>query len=79
MQLEGKRAIVTGAADGIGAAITESFVERGAKVLAVDLTGTALEDRHAKREGVSCLYQDVTEDNAPANILNKARLNLPHL
>lgn len=43
--LEGKVAIVTGGASGIGGAVTREFVKRGAKVVAVDLNeeaGTAL-------------------------------------
>ena len=39
--LEGKVAIVTGGASGIGAALTRSFVKRGAKVVAVDINEQA--------------------------------------
>jgi 3-oxoacyl-[acyl-carrier protein] reductase len=38
MRLEGKVALVTGAAKGLGEAITRKFVEQGAKVIAVDMT-----------------------------------------
>ena len=37
MRLEGKRAIVTGAASGFGAAIAERYAEEGAKVALVDI------------------------------------------
>lgn len=38
LDLEGKLAVVTGAARGIGAAIARGFVDEGARVLLVDLT-----------------------------------------
>ncbi|WP_200174855.1 SDR family NAD(P)-dependent oxidoreductase [Tomitella cavernea] len=40
--LEGKTALITGAAKGIGAAVTRLFVEHGAQVIAVDIDGAAL-------------------------------------
>jgi NAD(P)-dependent dehydrogenase (short-subunit alcohol dehydrogenase family) len=43
MRLEGKVAIVTGAAKGIGAAIVEGCAREGARIVAVDLDGTAVE------------------------------------
>ena len=42
-KLEGKFAIVTGAASGIGKATTKRFVDEGAKVCMVDLKKEALE------------------------------------
>lgn len=41
MQLQNKTVIVTGGASGIGGAITRTFVERGARVVAVDLNQDA--------------------------------------
>ncbi|MBN2541673.1 3-oxoacyl-[acyl-carrier-protein] reductase [bacterium] len=45
MELSGKVAIVTGAARGIGAAITNSLCENGAMVVMVDVDKEALEQR----------------------------------
>jgi NAD(P)-dependent dehydrogenase (short-subunit alcohol dehydrogenase family) len=43
-RLSGKRAIVTGAASGIGRATVILFAREGARVLAVDRAGTSLDD-----------------------------------
>jgi NAD(P)-dependent dehydrogenase (short-subunit alcohol dehydrogenase family) len=42
-RLSGKVALVTGAGGGIGSAICKRFVQEGAKVLAVDISGAGLE------------------------------------
>lgn len=42
MELNGKLALVTGAASGIGAAVTQLFVARGARVFAADLNADKL-------------------------------------
>ena len=44
MRLEGKRAVVTGAAMGIGRAIALAFAAEGARVAAVDLDVAAAEE-----------------------------------
>lgn len=41
MQLQNKSVIVTGGASGIGGAVTRTFVERGARVVAVDINEAA--------------------------------------
>ena len=41
MRIEGKVAIVTGAASGIGAACAETLARAGAKVIATDVDGPA--------------------------------------
>ncbi|NED70652.1 SDR family NAD(P)-dependent oxidoreductase, partial [Streptomyces sp. SID10244] len=43
MQLDGKVAIVTGGAGGIGAAIAQALVTQGARVVVTDLNQTSLE------------------------------------
>lgn len=61
----GSRVLVTGAASGLGAALTAALRARGARVLATDRDGTAL-DRHepdhgSERDGVARL--DITSDD----------------
>src|SRR5688572_22923162 len=50
--LKGRRALVTGAASGIGLAVAEELIARGAEVILSDVEGTALrsaQDRLASR------------------------------
>jgi 3-oxoacyl-[acyl-carrier protein] reductase len=60
-RLEGRTALVTGAARGIGLAITERLVADGARVLIVDLDSAAAKDAAARfGDGVAALVADVT-------------------
>lgn len=43
MQLDGRVAVITGAASGIGLAMVATFIEAGADVVAVDISAAALE------------------------------------
>ena len=68
MLLEGKKALVTGAAQGIGRAIAEVLAEAGADVVVVDLDAGRCEDtlqaiRGYGREGLA-LSMNVSEWNA---------------
>jgi NAD(P)-dependent dehydrogenase (short-subunit alcohol dehydrogenase family) len=69
MELNGKVAIVTGAASGIGAASATLFTNRGAKVVAVDRPGVGLGEQHHNNADISVLEQDITDDAAPDKIL----------
>ena len=71
-KLEGKRAIVTGAGNGIGLAISRAFAEQGAVVLAVDQDANDLQAAFGAQDSVSTLVADVSADEAPASIVDAA-------
>jgi len=48
MEFEGKLVLVTGAASGIGAAVTRLFVQRGARVVAADMNNEKLKELAAE-------------------------------
>jgi 3-oxoacyl-[acyl-carrier protein] reductase len=74
-RLQGRRAIVTGAASGIGWATAMLFLSEGASVLGVDLPGdrlgAALDGTGVQKLGVS-----VTDDDAPQKIVEAANQHL---
>jgi 3-oxoacyl-[acyl-carrier protein] reductase len=59
--LEGKRALITGAARGIGRAIAVELKGAGAEVLCCDLPGTSENEEVAREVGGQALYADVTK------------------
>src|SRR5919199_6594870 len=61
IDLSGRTALVTGAASGIGAACTAALVEAGARVIAVDLAGEAL-DKQAAELGSEPVVADLLDD-----------------
>ncbi len=76
MKLQGKTAIITGAAAGIGAASAELFAREGAKVVAVDLDRKLLDQlsEQIERAGGNCLAvtADVSQRDDVQNVLGSA-------
>jgi 2-keto-3-deoxy-L-fuconate dehydrogenase len=66
-RLSGKVCLVTGAAQGIGNAITEAFLAEGATVVATDLRQDLLESAYAGRD-VRLAQMDVTDAAAVAAV-----------
>ena len=73
MRLQGRTAVVTGAARGIGLAVTERFVAEGARVALVDRDGQAVETA-AKRLGAAALalVADVTRTDDVERVIAAA-------
>lgn len=72
-RLHGKIALVTGAASGIGQAITDRFVAEGADVLAGDIDSAGLENLKSRHEGSVRTYScDVTDENSMASFVANA-------
>lgn len=67
MRLQGKVAVVTGGAQGIGRAISETFEREGAKVIAVDMQEAAFESENIKGYALN-----VTDRNAITQFFNWA-------
>lgn len=70
LSLEGRRAIVTGAAQGIGAAICRTLRNAGATVHAVDIDGQAL--AQLASDGIAVETLDVTDAAAVATAVERA-------
>ncbi|HYM01856.1 MAG TPA: SDR family NAD(P)-dependent oxidoreductase, partial [Stellaceae bacterium] len=82
-QVQGKVAIITGGASGIGAACAEILAREGASVLATDIDdigGAALAEK-IKAEGGVALYrhQDVTHEAAWPEIIGTAEKHFGRL
>lgn len=57
-RLYGMKAIVTGAASGIGEAIARTFIKHGAEVLAVDEPGSGIDTTFRRLQGITALAID---------------------
>ena len=72
-RLENKTAIITGAADGMGAAEAKLFAAEGARVLAVDINAEKLEAACGGLGGtVKTLAADITGQGAAERIIGEA-------
>jgi 3-oxoacyl-[acyl-carrier protein] reductase len=71
--LEGKAAIVTGSARGIGRATAELLAEQGARVLINDLDGDVAEQAASEISGETAVFGgDLTKEGVPDQLIQKA-------
>ncbi|OEY66047.1 SDR family NAD(P)-dependent oxidoreductase [Marinobacter sp. X15-166B] len=66
--LSDRTAIVTGAGQGIGAAISEALLAVGARVVAVDRDNTGIDAMAEAHPGVIAVQGDVTDETLPQQI-----------
>ncbi|HSF01691.1 MAG TPA: SDR family NAD(P)-dependent oxidoreductase [Solirubrobacterales bacterium] len=71
--LDGKAAIITGSARGIGRATAELFLSEGAKVLINDIDGEVAEQAAGELEGETAVFAgDLTEPGVPEELVAAA-------
>ncbi|TRO54603.1 SDR family oxidoreductase, partial [Candidatus Bathyarchaeota archaeon] len=71
MKLEGKKAVVTGAAQGIGAGISKVLAENGAKVTLLDISERVKETSEKIRHGATWKIMDVTKPEQVKSVFNE--------
>ena len=74
-EFEGRIAVVTGAASGLGAATAEAFARQGATVVLVDLAKAAVEERQSALEALGATASaeaiDITDADAVTGMLSR--------
>jgi 3-oxoacyl-[acyl-carrier protein] reductase len=71
--LEGKAAVVTGSARGIGRATAELLAEHGARVLVADVDADVAEQTASEIDGETAVFGgDLTRDGVPEALVQKA-------
>jgi NAD(P)-dependent dehydrogenase (short-subunit alcohol dehydrogenase family) len=75
-RLFGLKAIVTGAANGIGEAVARTFVKHGAQVLSVDAPETGIETKFSSVRGISGFAADLISLESAGQIMEAAAAKL---
>jgi 3-oxoacyl-[acyl-carrier protein] reductase len=71
--LDGKSAIITGSARGIGRATAELFISEGAQVLINDIDGDVAEQASSEIDGETAVFSgDLTKAGVPDELVKKA-------
>jgi NAD(P)-dependent dehydrogenase (short-subunit alcohol dehydrogenase family) len=77
--LAGKVAIVTGGASGIGAAVVEAYVIKGATVVILDRALEAAQRAVAEGKAAAAIACDVTDAESVADAINAVIANFPSI